>query len=206
MHELSIAESLIEMAESAAGDAGATGITTLHLRIGAISGVVQAERPGGTLVVAAVGPGVKHLREGDPVIVQPSGFCGLCSHCRVGNTHYCEHAFTTGGDGPEDVWPGAFAEYMRTRENTLFAKPDSISFDAAALTEPLSGAWKGVIQYSEMQVGDDVVVIGTGGIGLLCLMVAKAAGRIARLSPAVLAECKAGLRRPTTTFLGGLLG
>jgi L-iditol 2-dehydrogenase len=74
------------------------------------------------------------------------------------------------------VWPGAFAEYMLTHENCLFHKPPEITFDAAALTEPLSGAWKGVIQYSEMQVGDDVVVIGTGGIGLLCLMVARAAG------------------------------
>ncbi|HQO67156.1 MAG TPA: zinc-binding dehydrogenase, partial [Spirochaetales bacterium] len=44
------------------------------------------------------------------------------------------------------------------------------------LTEPLSGAWKGVIQYSEMKVGDDVVIIGVGGIGLLCMMVARAAG------------------------------
>ena len=43
-------------------------------------------------------------------------------------------------------------------------------------TEPLSGAWKGVIQYSQMGLGDDVVIIGVGGIGLLCLMVAKAAG------------------------------
>lgn len=75
-----------------------------------------------------------------------------------------------------DVWPGAFAEYMKTKENTLFAKPASLSFDASAITEPLSGAWKGVIQYSEMQVGDDVVIIGVGSIGLLCMMVAKAAG------------------------------
>ncbi len=65
---------------------------------------------------------------------------------------------------------------MRTGVNTLYKKPTNISFDAAALTEPLSGAWKGVIQYSQMQVGDDVVIIGVGSIGLLCLMVAKAAG------------------------------
>ena len=65
---------------------------------------------------------------------------------------------------------------MRTKESSLFPKPAHLSFDAAALTEPLSGAWKGVIQYSQMQVGDDVVVIGVGSIGLLCLMVAKAAG------------------------------
>ena len=64
----------------------------------------------------------------------------------------------------------------RPTENCLFHKPAAISFDAAALTEPLSGAWKGLIQYSQMQVGDDVVVIGVGGIGLLCLMVARAAG------------------------------
>jgi threonine dehydrogenase-like Zn-dependent dehydrogenase len=72
--------------------------------------------------------------------------------------------------------PGAFAEYMKTLARCVFLKPDSISFDAAALTEPLSGAWKGIVKHSEMQVGDDVVVIGVGGIGLLCLMVARAAG------------------------------
>ncbi len=135
---------------------------------------IPGHEPSG--IVARVGPGVTHFKEGDPVIVQPSGYCGVCRHCREGNTHYCEHAFTTGGDGPDDVWPGAFAQYMRTRANTLFDKPESLSFDAAALTEPLSGAWKGVIQYSQMQVGDDVVVIGVGSIGLLCLMVARAAG------------------------------
>jgi L-iditol 2-dehydrogenase len=127
-------------------------------------------------VVSAVGAGVSHFREGDEVICQPSGYCGFCRHCRVGNTHYCEAAFTTGGDGPDDVWPGAFAEYMRTRENVLFHKPETVSFDAAAITEPLSGAWKGLIQYSQLQVGEDVVIIGAGGIGMLCVMVARAAG------------------------------
>jgi len=127
-------------------------------------------------VVAEVGPGVAHFQVGDEVIVQPSGYCGFCRHCRAGNTHYCEDAFVTGGDGPDDVWPGAFARFMKTREPALFHKPANVSFDAAALTEPLSGAWKGLIQHSEMQVGDDVVIIGVGGIGLLCVMAARAAG------------------------------
>ena len=127
-------------------------------------------------IVHEVGPGVSHFKPGDAVIVQPSGFCGFCKHCRTGNSHYCESGFTTGGDGPKDTWPGAFAEYMLTLESCLFRKPKEVSFDAAAITEPLSGSWKGVIQYSEMQVGDDVVVIGVGSIGLLCMMVAKAAG------------------------------
>ena len=135
---------------------------------------IPGHEPAG--VVAGVGRGVRHFKEGDEVIIQPSGFCGFCDHCRAGNSHYCENAFTTGGDGPTDVWPGAFAEYMRTKESCLFAKPKAISFDAASIAEPLSGAWKGMILYSEMKVGDDVVVIGVGSIGLLCMMVAKAAG------------------------------
>ncbi|HUV39825.1 MAG TPA: alcohol dehydrogenase catalytic domain-containing protein [Planctomycetota bacterium] len=136
--------------------------------------MIPGHEPSG--VVARVGAHVGHFREGDEVIVQPSGYCGMCAHCREGNTHYCEHAWTTGGDGPPDTRPGAFAEYMKTDARCLFAKPAGVSFDAAALTEPLSGAWKGVVQYSGMQVGEDVVVIGVGGIGLLCLMVAQAAG------------------------------
>ncbi|HUU96936.1 MAG TPA: alcohol dehydrogenase catalytic domain-containing protein [Phycisphaerae bacterium] len=135
---------------------------------------IPGHEPSG--VVAKAGVGVEHFREGDEVILQPSGYCGVCEHCRTGNTHYCEHAFTTGGDGPPTTWPGSFAEYTKTLAACLFHKPKAISFDAAALTEPLSGAWKGVVQYSQMRLGDDVVVIGTGGIGLLCLMVAKAAG------------------------------
>ncbi|MEE3233119.1 MAG: alcohol dehydrogenase catalytic domain-containing protein [Candidatus Latescibacterota bacterium] len=135
---------------------------------------IPGHEPAG--IVHSIGPGVRHVKIGDEVICQPSGFCGACSHCKSGDTHYCEYAFTTGGDGPEDVWPGAFAEYMKTVESCLFHKPKSIGFDAAALTEPLSGAWKGLIKHSQMEVGDDVVVIGVGGIGLLCMMVARAAG------------------------------
>lgn len=135
---------------------------------------IPGHEPSG--IVFSTGPGVTNFKEGQEVAVMPSGFCGFCGSCRAGNTHYCEHAFSTGGDGPDEIWPGAFAEYMKTRASCLFHKSPEISFDAAALSEPLSGAWKGLIQYSEMKVGDDVVIIGVGGIGLLCLMVAKAAG------------------------------
>ena len=136
--------------------------------------LIPGHEPAG--IVYHVGPEVTHFKEGDAVAIQPSGSCGLCYNCRSNNPHYCKNAFVTGGDGPDDVWPGAFAEYMKTRQACLFHKPPEISFDAAALTEPLSGAWKGLIQYSEMKVGDDVVIIGVGGIGLLCLMVSRAGG------------------------------
>ncbi len=126
-------------------------------------------------IIAGVGPFVKNVKEGDEVILSPSGFCGFCRNCRVGLTHYCEHSYSTGGDGT-DVRPGSFAEYTVTGANVVFHKPKNLSFDVACQGEPVSGAWKGLIHYSEMKVGDDVVVIGTGGIGMYCLMVAKAAG------------------------------
>ena len=152
---------------------------------------IPGHEPSG--IVAAVGPSVTGFKPGDPVICQPSGFCGLCRYCREGNTHYCETAFTTGGDGPDDVWPGAFAEYMLTKETCLYHKPASISFDAASLTEPLSGVWKGMIQYSEMKVGEDVIVIGAGSIGLLAVMLGRAAGaaRLIAIEPSAYSRQKA---------------
>jgi threonine dehydrogenase-like Zn-dependent dehydrogenase len=65
---------------------------------------------------------------------------------------------------------------MLTEQFNVFHKPKALSWKAAAETEPLAGAWKGVIDYSNMRVGESVIVIGTGGIGMLCLMVAHAAG------------------------------
>ena len=136
--------------------------------------LVPGHEPAG--VVAAIGDHVTHVKEGDDVIIQPSGYCGLCQYCRMGMTHYCQESYTTGGDGPDDVRPGSFSQYTLTGANTVYHKPTSIDFDAACQTEPVSGAWKGIIHQSEMRVGDDVVVIGTGSIGVYCLMVAKAAG------------------------------
>jgi threonine dehydrogenase-like Zn-dependent dehydrogenase len=135
---------------------------------------IPGHEPAG--VVAAVGAGVKNVKEGDEVIIQPSGYCGVCHSCRLGLTHYCEQAYTTGGDGPRDVRPGSFAEFVVTGANTLFEKPRCVTWDAACQAEPISGAWKGLVQYSGLSVGDDVVVIGTGAIGMYCLMVARAAG------------------------------
>lgn len=136
--------------------------------------MIPGHEPAG--IVAALGSGVKSVKEGDEVIIQPSSFCGFCRNCRLGMTHYCENGYTTGGDGLKDVRPGSFAEYVLTGASTLYPKPGTISFDAACQTEPLSGAWKGLIDKSNMRVGDDVVVIGTGGIGMYCLMIARSAG------------------------------
>ena len=127
-------------------------------------------------VVEEVGVAVKHFKPGDEVILSPRGYCGVCPKCRMNLFHYCETTFSTGGDGGNRFLPGGYEEYMVTEQNNVFLKPKNLSWKAAAETEPLAGSWKGVIDYSNMRVGESVIVIGTGGIGMLCLMVAHAAG------------------------------
>src|SRR5512147_1290263 len=49
--------------------------------------LIPGHEPAG--VVAKLGPGVSHFREGDEVILMPSGFCGVCKWCRSDFPHYC---------------------------------------------------------------------------------------------------------------------
>ena len=132
-------------------------------------------------VVAEIAWGVSRFAVGGPrdrpASRPTAGSVGTAAPATLTTARKAPSLLHPGGDGPPDVRPGAFAEYLLTKESSLFAKPESISFDAAAIAEPLAGAWKGVIQYSEMTIGDDVVVIGVGSIGLLCLLVAKARRR-----------------------------
>ena len=128
-------------------------------------------------VVDSVGPAVKNFKPGDACIVAPIGGCGVCRHCRLGDVHFCEDSYPTGGEGAPVTLPGGFAEYMAVPEALVYRKPPGLSFEAAALTEPLSCAWKAMVQYSRVRFGQDVVVVGCGGIGLLCVMLAaKACG------------------------------
>lgn len=76
----------------------------------------------------------------------------------------------------DTIVDGALAEYVVVPEGSLYKKPKNISFEAAALTEPLADSYKGLIEYSQMKIGEDVVIIGAGGMGLLVTMIAERAG------------------------------
>ena len=127
-------------------------------------------------IVEEVGHGVKNFKPGDEVIVSPASFCGECEYCRSGLQHYCPNGAVIGGDGFEKVLPGGFAEFVRAPVQTLHRKPQNISFPAAAITEPLAGSYKGLIAYTQMTIGEDVVIIGAGAMGLLLTQIAHAAG------------------------------
>ena len=127
-------------------------------------------------VVEQVGDNVKFFKPNDEIIASPVSNCGICKECRSGKAQYCKNGAVIGGDGMDRIIDGAFAEYVLVPENSLYHKPKNINFNAAALAEPLAGSYKGLIEYSELKIAEDLVIIGAGGMGLLASMIAERAG------------------------------
>lgn len=112
-------------------------------------------------IVASTGPGVTRCIEGDAVVVANSAPCLHCYYCQRGRYSLCEHLL---------LLNGAYAEYLLVPEpivrQNLYKLAPSISFIAAALTEPLACALHGVDACSIMP-GDTVIILGSGPLGLL---------------------------------------
>jgi threonine dehydrogenase-like Zn-dependent dehydrogenase len=127
-------------------------------------------------VVDEIGEGVTTVKPQDEVVILPAVQCGHCKYCRTGFDNYCPNGLAIGGEGYDNVLNGGFAEYVLVPEKTLYEKPKNVSFPAAALTEPLAGSYKGLIEFTQLRIGEDVVIIGAGGMGLLLTQIAAAAG------------------------------
>lgn len=123
--------------------------------------------------VAALGAGVDEqaLNIGDRVVVMPFFSCGKCQHCLNGQPPYCKNKQTAGTNG----MPGAFAQYAVADAQWCIKLPDNVSFEDAALVEPLAVALRAVLA-AEVKAGDRVLVIGAGAIGLAAVHWAKQSG------------------------------
>jgi L-iditol 2-dehydrogenase len=118
-------------------------------------------------VVADVGTRVLDFQNGDRVVVEPTISCGACEPCSNGRTNICVEIRFIGLHVP-----GAFAEYIAVPARKCYKLPDDVSFDEAALVEPLSVATHAV-NMTPTRVGDNLLIIGSGVVGLLVLQVAK---------------------------------
>ena len=130
-------------------------------------------------VVSQVGPEVTSLKVGDRVCVDPNMYCGHCRACRKGQVHFCENMIGYG-----TTLYGGFAEQCRVLEHAAYKIPDSLSFEHAALVEPVACSLHG-IDRSNIHTGDTVAIIGLGSIGQLMLQLALAAGaaRVVAIEP-----------------------
>ena len=121
--------------------------------------------------VAEVGAGVEGFAPGDRVVAESVVPCGRCPRCRRGRTSICDN-FQIRGVHRD----GGMAELALAEPHLLHRLPDELSFEQAALIEPLSVATHAVLERSDIRAGDLALVLGPGPIGLLVGQVARAAG------------------------------
>lgn len=127
-------------------------------------------------VIAQLGKQVAGYREGMRVTVAPNMGCGICPVCISGNTQFCLENFQALGV----TMDGGFAEYIKipeaaVRQGNMMELPVEMTFEQAALVEPLSCAFNG-FEHCHIAPGNTVLVVGAGPIGIMHARLAKMAG------------------------------
>jgi len=124
-------------------------------------------------VIHEAGSAVKDWHVGDRIVGEPHTLaCGKCYLCRTGNPQICSDKRSPG-------WgiDGGFAPFMRFPDPKLLHRiPESLSFEEAALTEPLANVITDIVLNHSVTAGDFVVVSGPGAIGIMSALVAKYCG------------------------------
>jgi NADPH2:quinone reductase len=161
---------------------GACGIcgTDLHIAAGEFPPTPYPIIPGHEFAgeVVALGSDVPRntgsketqLAVGSRVAVDPSLFCGVCTFCRAGRGNLCLNWGAIG-----DTVNGAFAEYVAVPAANAYVLPDALSFREAALVEPISCAVHGIHRLAP-RLGDTLLIVGAGTMGLLLLQLALRGG------------------------------
>lgn len=121
--------------------------------------------------IVETGKRVKGFDVGDRVLSESVKACGVCRFCRTGMSNLCDQSTLFGIHTD-----GGFAEYVKVPYRLLHRIPDTMSFDQAALVEPLSNAVHFVRDITSFKIDDYVVVQGIGPIGLFSAQLFKMGG------------------------------
>jgi threonine dehydrogenase-like Zn-dependent dehydrogenase len=117
--------------------------------------------------VVETGEGAIPYKPGDKVIVEDVAQCGICEYCKSGKPYLCRNMYDLQGQ------PG-MSEIM-TVDYHLLDKFDGIPWPEATLVEPMAVAYNSVLN-ARIPLGGNVIVVGPGPIGLLCVPLAKLNG------------------------------
>lgn len=123
-------------------------------------------------VVAKLGDRVKGWNIGDRVVSeQHAKACGICSFCLTGKREFCAEKRS-----PGYLSDGSFAEYISIDASLLHSIPEGVSYEEAALVEPMAVAAYGILGRTGIRPEDFVVILGCGPIAILALQMVKAEG------------------------------
>lgn len=123
-------------------------------------------------VIEAVGAEVRDFHVGERVTFDSTVYCGECGYCRAGRANLCDNRQVLGVSCGDYRRHGAFAEFVAVPAHILYRLPDSLPLEHAALIEAVSVAVHGV-KRAVPKKDDDVIVVGTGMIGLLIVQVLR---------------------------------
>lgn len=126
-------------------------------------------------IIEHAGDEVRGFQAGDRVTFDSTVYCGQCDYCRAGRVNLCDNRQVLGVSCGDYRRHGAFAEYVAVPAHILYRLPDALPLEHAALIEAVSVAVHAV-KRSPPQADDDVVVVGSGMIGLLVIQVLRHAG------------------------------
>ncbi len=126
-------------------------------------------------VVEAVGSDVRGFRTGDRITFDSTIFCGDCYFCRKGQINLCENRRVLGVSCDEYHQNGAFAEYVTIPSRIAYHLPDEVSFEQAAMVEPVSIALHAV-SLAPISANDSALVVGAGMIGLFVIQILRIVG------------------------------
>lgn len=114
------------------------------------------------------------LKVGDRVTALPISPCGHCQACLTGNPQYCLETWNN-ATGLSLSNPGGLAPKMKIRADMVIKVPDEMSDDEVAMVEPVAVGLH-AIHLADIKVGQKVLIIGGGIIGLVSAMFAKKEG------------------------------
>lgn len=121
--------------------------------------------------VIQLGSKVTNLKVGDRVALEPGITCGQCEFCKSGRYNLCPDVQFLATPPVQ----GCYENYIAFPENMCFKLPENISTKEGALVEPLSVGMHAAAQ-GNITLGDQVVILGAGCIGLVTLLACKAYG------------------------------
>ena len=133
--------------------------------------------------IYAVGEGIESEKYpvGQKVVVRLIGACGTCYYCRRGEQNLCtksdvkEDAFLSVDGTIHYMGTGGLSQYLNVEPAQIFKMPQDIPDTTACFAEPLACVLNS-IERGKIELGDDVVVIGGGIMGMLHVMAAKLSG------------------------------
>ncbi|HEY6292739.1 MAG TPA: L-threonine 3-dehydrogenase [Terriglobia bacterium] len=119
--------------------------------------------------IVEVGSNVVDFYRGDIVSGEGHVVCGRCRNCLAGRRHLCARTQGVGVNRP-----GAFAEYIALPMTNVWRHHPSVALDVAAIFDPFGNAVHTALSFPVL--GEDVLITGSGPIGLMAAAVARHAG------------------------------